>query len=352
MGKLSRLGRVLSSGFIVMPILAVMGILLGALVVFCVFPGKPQVGIIDIPFTVISEDSAFVISEYLSYARKEDSIKAVVIKLSTPGGGAASSERRYIETRKLRQKKPVVMVMDSLVASGGYMMAMGTNHTYAQTSSLVGNVGVISFAGPLIPPIPDESMIVTGPFKLSGASRREWFGNMDQLKQSFAQMVISERGDKLNISRNELLQGRIYPGLEAVRLGLVDEIGGDSQAIDKAASLAGINNYGFVNVNMEVERNFVQAIRRIFASADDGESGSDLVDTMTILAMTPDKRGSLLNDSNGGSLEISNDIERLQSVRRMLLSSRLGSTQENPLPGFPLEISQPNVYYLYVGQNP
>ena len=352
MGKLSGLGRVLSSGFIAVPALAGMGILLGALVFLYLFHGKPQIGIIDIPFTVIGEDSAFVISEYLSYARHEDSVKAVVIKLSTPGGGAAASERLYIETRKLRQEKPVVMVMDSLVASGGYMMAMGTNHTYAQTSSMVGNVGVISFAESLIPPIPDENMIVTGPFKLSGASRREWFGNMDQLKQSFAQMVISERGDKLNISRNELLQGRIYPGLEAVRLGLVDEIGGDSQAIEKAASLAGISNYGFVNVNMEVERNYVQAIRRIFASADDGESGSDLVDTMTLLAMTRDNRGSFLNDADDGSLEISNDIERLQSVRRMLLSSRLGSTQENPLPGFPLEISQPNVYYLYVGQNP
>ena len=74
-----------------------------------------------------------------------------MLTLSTPGGGAASSEVLYIESRKLREEKPLVMVMGSLVASGGYMMAMGANYTYVKSSSLVGNVGVISFAGPIIP---------------------------------------------------------------------------------------------------------------------------------------------------------------------------------------------------------
>ena len=76
-----------------------------------------------------------------------------------------------METRKLREEKPVVIVMDGLVASGGYMMSMGASHTIAQTSSLVGNVGVISFAGPLIAPFPSEDVIVTGPFKTAGSTR-------------------------------------------------------------------------------------------------------------------------------------------------------------------------------------
>ena len=113
-----------------------------------------------------------MIGEYINYARRDDSIKAVVIKLTTPGGGAAASEHLYIETRKLREEKPVVLVMNGLVASGGYMMAMGATHSYAKTSSLVGNVGVVASAGPLIPHLPDENTVVSGPYKLSGASRK------------------------------------------------------------------------------------------------------------------------------------------------------------------------------------
>ena len=127
----------------------------------------------------------------------------------------------------------MVLVMNGLVASGGYMMAMGATHSYAQTSSLVGNVGVVSFSDPLIPPLPDESVLATGPYKLSGFSREEWFGIVEDLKEAFAQIVVSERGDKLRISQDELVQGRLYSGMHAVRLGLVDELGGDSDALEK-----------------------------------------------------------------------------------------------------------------------
>ena len=122
-----------------------------------VFPGQPKIGVIDVPFTVITEDSSYVISEYLNYARRDDSIKAVVIKITSPGGAPPASERLYRETGKLREEKPVVLVMNGLVASGGYMMAMGATHSYAQTSSLVGNVGVVSFSDPLIPPLPTRA---------------------------------------------------------------------------------------------------------------------------------------------------------------------------------------------------
>ena len=219
MGFFSILRKVLTGWYVVVPVLAALGIAAGALTFVYAFPGKPQIGVIDIPFTVLTEDSAYVIGEYINYARRDDSIKAVVIKLTTPGGGAAASEHLYIETRKLREEKPVVLVMNGLVASGGYMMAMGATHSYAKTSSLVGNVGVISSAGPLIPSLPDEEVVFSGPHKLEGASRRDWIGMVDQLKSAFAQIVISERGDRLRISRDELVEARLYSGVDAVRLG-------------------------------------------------------------------------------------------------------------------------------------
>ncbi|MFB3119021.1 MAG: S49 family peptidase, partial [Stenotrophomonas maltophilia] len=236
---MSRIARFFLSWYIALPALAVVGIVLGYLVFFNLYPGKPQIGIITIPFVVINDDSAFVIGSYLDYARRQPRIKGVVLKLSSPGGGASSSEELYLESRKLRAEKPLVMVMGGLVASGGYMMAMGANYTYVKSSSLVGNVGVISFAGPVIPSVPPENLVVTGPSKLSGSTRREWIGMVDLLKQSFAQMVITERGDRLRISEEELLEGRLYAGVEAVQLGLADAMGNDSDAIERVADMAG-----------------------------------------------------------------------------------------------------------------
>lgn len=304
--------RALTSWYVLAPSAVIIGVVIGAVVLVNTSPTKHNIGVIDIPFTVITDDSSYVITQYLNYARKDPSIKAVVIRVATPGGGAASSERLYIETRNLRDEKPVVMVMGGMVASGGYMMAMGVNHTFAQTSSLVGNVGVITIAGPFIPrPLP-ESIVVTGPHKLYGSSRRDWIGLADELKDAFAQMVIRERGDKLRITEAELTEGRLYAGVDAVRLGLVDEIGGDSDAMDKAAELAGISNYGIVDVNAEVLRESIQRTRRIFRSELDVEPVSE------------DALPTLLLDN----------IDR-----------------ENPLPEFPLDIQSPNIYYLYAGND-
>ena len=345
---LSILWNVVTRWYAVTALVAALGIAAGVLVFIYVFPGKPQIGVIELPYTVLNEDSAYAISEYLDYARQDDSIKAVVIKLTSPGGGASASEHLYIETRRLRSEKPVVMVMNGLVASGGYMMAMGTSHTYAKTSSLVGNVGVVSSVGPLIPELPPEEVVFSGPHKLSGSSRRDWLGMIDQLKAAFGEMVISERGDKLLISRDELLEARLYSGVEAVRLGLADEIGSDTDAIQKAAELAGISNYSLVDVNLEVQVEFARQLRRILEPLD-SEGESDPADALRLLATDLDTGDPVLEaysgDSGGG-------VSELQALRRLLLSGQLEAAQEDPLPEFPLEIGYPNIYYLYVGNGP
>jgi protease-4 len=344
MGKLSALWRIVSSWYISGPVLGALGIVLGAMVFFYVFPGKPKIGVIDIPFTVINDNSAFVIGSFLDYARRDDSIKGVFIRLNSPGGGAAASEQLYYKTRKLREKKPVVIVMNDIVASGGYMMSMGATHTYAKPSSFVGNVGVIlSFPGPLISRPPGEQVVPTGPFKLNGGSRRYFIGLTDQLKQAFAQIVITERGEKLLISREELLQARIYPGVESARLGLVDDVGGDNEAIEMAAGLAKISNYGLVDVNTEVFRGFNQKVKRIIEPLEGGVTAPGVADASEFMAML---RGSQdlarLPDDLGKAADV-------DTLRRYLLSSGLGESQEDVLPGFPLKVNGPNIYYLYVG---
>ena len=346
---MSRFARFILSWFVVLPVLAVIGVIVGYLVFFNLYPGKPQIGIINIPFFVINEDSAFVVGSYLEYARQNPRIKGVVLTFSTPGGGATSSEKLYIESTKVRDEKPIVMVMNSLVASGGYMMAMGANHTYVTSSSLVGNVGVISFAGPFVPSVPPENVVVTGPSKLTGSTRREWIGMVDLLKQSFAQMVITERGEKLRITQEELLEGRLYAGVEAVRLGLADEVGSDADAIQKAAEMAGISNYELVDVNTEVDRLFIQKLRRIFGESLDAPPDGDFTNALAVLALAQSRGESL---SGLEQLEGIEDLGQPTEQRDMLRSGVLSQTQEDPLPGFPLEIYKPNIYYIYAGQHP
>lgn len=344
---LASLGRLLTSPWITAPVLTAVGVAVGALVFFNVYPGKPQIGVITLPFVVINEQSAYVITSYLDYARTNDRIKAVVITLSSPGGGAASSERLYLETRRVRDEKPVVMVMNSLVASGGFMMAMGTSHTYAKTSSLVGNVGVVAGAPPLVPITPPEYIIYTGPDKLFGSNRRDWIGMLDLLKQAFAQMVITERGDKLRITEEELVEGRLYPGMEAVRLGLADELGDQTEAIAKAAEMAGITDYELVDVNVEADRLFVQKIRRIFSSPE-GQEADLILPALLGLPVPVDSNGEVLNAAALGQTEEQRKVS-LGRLREFMINGALTDSQDDPLPGFPLEIQRPEIYYMYTG---
>ncbi|MCH9035801.1 MAG: S49 family peptidase, partial [Chloroflexi bacterium] len=245
--------------------MAAIGIAVGYSLFFFVYPHQPKIGVIDIPFTVINDRSASTISAYLDYARRHDEIKGVMIRIVSPGGGASASERLYLETRKLREEKPVVIVMGDLVASGGFMMSMGANYLYTRPASLIGNVGVIiSFPGPFIPSPPLESIVFTGPAKLFGGDRRVWVTMADEMKNSFAGIVTMERGDRLKLSREELLTGRIFSGIEGVQVGLADAIGSDTEAIEKAAELAGVSNYGTVNINAKVQRQFNETLRWVF----------------------------------------------------------------------------------------
>ena len=341
-------GRVAASWYFIAPVAVALGLAIGVLVLFFAYPGKPKIGYIDLPFIVITDDSEFIISEFLKYAREDDSIKAVVIKMSSPGGGAASSERLYFATRKLREEKPVVIAMDGMVASGGYMMAMGANHTYAQSASLVGNVGVIALAGSLIPrPLP-EVIVTTGPYKLVGASRRDWIGLVDELKDGFAQMVMRERGDRLKITEEELTEGRLYAGVDAVRFGLVDELGGRAEAMEKAAELAGISNYGIVDVNAEVLRQFILRSRRIFASEYDGIFHDPTYASWQLMMQ---ENSGAAKVSPAEPVQVQGDSELHGQMGKFTLINGLEATQEDPLPDFPLEIGNPNIYYLYVGND-
>ena len=346
MGRLSSLIRFTTSWYVSVLLLGAIGIILGSMVFFFAWPGKPKIGIIDIPFTAINDRSAFEINALLNYARDQDSIKGVVIQLDSPGGSAAPSEHLYMQIAKLREKKPVVMVINEIAASGGYMMALGANYIYAKPSSFVAGVGVILSPLPrLLPRRPSEREVMTGPFKGEGGDHRHYVALTDQLRQAFAQMVVVERGDRLRISLEEVMEGRIYPGTQSMKLGLVDAIGGGTDAIEKAASLANVSGYDLVDVNTEVSIIFNQKLERINEPLQ--EAGLFLSQAKQALF---ESTGSKFQDSSKfGEVTGRSDV----GVLRLLpLPGGIGEDPETALPDFPLDINRPNVYYLYVGPSP
>ena len=332
-------------------ILGSLGIILGSMVFFYAWPGKPKVGIIDIPFTVISEQSAFEINALLDFARHDDSIKAVVIQLNSPGGLAAASEHLFFETASLRQKKPVVMVMNDLVASGGYMMSLGANYIYAKPGTFLGGIGVIlSPLPPLLPRQPRERAVLTGPFKAEGGNRRRFVSLTDELREAFVQLVATQRGDRLpKDNLQEVTSGKIFSGIEGMRLGLVDAIGGTTDAVKRAASLANISGYDLVDVNTEVSRLFNKKRQRIreplFRS-----SSSPLLANQRLLANGLNSQGAESGELN--DLGILDDTSGQDLLRTLPLAGGIGEDPRSALPDFPLKINWPNVYYTYVGPSP
>ncbi len=218
--------------------------------VFDTFIGKPNVGIVQInsllyPWTLPR------IAEMLKYVAENDKIKAVVLEIDSPGGDAVSSEEIYLEILELRKKKPVIAHINLVGASGAYYVSLAANLIYAKSTTTLGSIGAWVQL-PEHETMP-EDVIWTGPYKETGSSIRETVNRLEMFKQNFLQTVTSQRGDKLKISQDELSKAGIYNGIESLRYGLIDEFGSSSQAIQKAAELAGLRNYGTVDVNTELD---------------------------------------------------------------------------------------------------
>ena len=207
-------------------------------------------------------------------------------------------------------------------------------------------IGVILSPLPrVVPRQPSERTALTGPFKGEGGDRRHYLALTDQLKQTFAQMVLTERGDRLQISLEELMEGKIYAGVEGLRLGLVDAIGGGTDAIEKAASLANVSGYDLVDVNTEVAIIFNKKFQRI----------TEPLQRTGVLPLPAEQRllaGDRLAVQDLGESGDLAGLAELGALRLLPVPGGIGEDPQTALPDFPLRINGPNVYYLYVGPSP
>jgi len=227
------------------PFFVVLGLVLGVLISIPVIP-KPNIATITISGEILEQAYTDDILDMLRYARDNASIKAVVLQIDSPGGLASAVEPIYLDLLRLRQQKPVVTSIGMVGASGGYYIAVASNFIYAEPTSVIGSIGAWSSL-PHTEEL-DEDIITSGPLKATGGSRRKYTGVLETYRQQFVEAVTSQRGDRLKISKEELSRAEIYTGSESLRYGLIDDIGTSTVAIEKAASLAGIRNYGVVEL--------------------------------------------------------------------------------------------------------
>lgn len=216
----------------------ILPLVIGAL--FSLLIPRPVVGVIYLNDAIASNSAQDMITQII-YARENSEVRAVVLVLNTPGGTVVDTESVYMELARLRQVKPVVTMVEGMAASGGYYLSAGTDYIYSKPSSYVGNIGVISTL-PDSPTVLEETYS-TGPYKLWGSPRETVVRQMEMLKQGFLKAVQLGRGDALKVGPEVILRGQIYSGVEALRMGLVDELGAQSQAYEKAAQLAHISHY-------------------------------------------------------------------------------------------------------------
>lgn len=247
MPRLETTKKLLRRWFTSIPFFVLLGLILGGLVSIPAIP-QPKIATITISGVLLGQDFVDDIVDMLNYARDNNSIKAVVLRIDSPGGGASATEQLYLDVLRLRQQKPVVVSVGSAAVSGGYYVSVASNLIYAEPTSLIGSIGAL-VSLPQTEEL-DEDLGTSGPFKAIGSSRRKSLSHLEMVRQEFVEAVMSQRGTRLKLSEEELSRAEIYLGVESLRYGLIDNIGTRTDALEKAASLAGLRNYGVVELRI------------------------------------------------------------------------------------------------------
>ena len=208
-----------------------------------------NVAVLDIEGAIY--DSGDILKD-MEKARKDDSVKAVVLRIDSPGGAVAPSQEIFEEVKKIRLKKKVVVSMGTVAASGGYYIASAADRIFASPGTITGSIGVImesvGVEGLLSWPHLDSRVIKSGEYKDVGSPFRKMKPEekvylqsvLDNMYDQFKKAVSEGRGmDSAKVEG--LAQGKIYTGEQALAAGLVDEMGTLYDAIDAAKKMAGLS---------------------------------------------------------------------------------------------------------------
>ncbi len=212
-----------------------------------------KVGVVDLEGVILSADT---FREALAKMRSAGNVKAVVVRINSPGGGVAASQEINREIARFRKEtgRPVVVSMESVAASGGYYAAVAADRIVANPGTITGSIGVIlqwvNYGSLLDWAKLRPVTFKTGSLKDAGSPVRElteadrtYFEELiGTMRQQFVAAVTEGRKGRLKAGTMErMADGRVVTGVEAVELGLVDETGDYRDAVDRAARLAGLS---------------------------------------------------------------------------------------------------------------
>jgi protease-4 len=195
------------------------------------------------------------IKDQLRQALDDDAVKAIILRINSPGGEVVASDAIYRALVAARAEKKIVACIDTVGASGAYYAALGCNHIMANELSITGSIGVImnalTFDG-----LMDKVGIKAHTFKSGNfkdilnptreptEQEKEFVqGLIMEIYAKFVGIVAKERGiDVDRLQKEELVDGRIFSGVKAKQSGLVDDVGDFNDATNKAMSLAGLSD--------------------------------------------------------------------------------------------------------------
>lgn len=190
--------------------------------------------------------------------KDNDDVKAVVLRVNSPGGSAFASEQIWHAVKELKEKKPVVVSMGDYAASGGYYISCIADTIVAEPTTLTGSIGIFG----MVPNVKELSDKVGLTFDVVKTNKYSDFGNImrpfNEGEKTLMQMMIAKGYDTF-VTRcadgrgmtkeaiEKIAEGRVWTGEEAKKLGLVDELGGIDKALEIAVAKAGIENYTVVS---------------------------------------------------------------------------------------------------------
>ncbi|MNQ90708.1 Protease 4 [compost metagenome] len=202
----------------------------------------------------------------LQEARKDDDVKAIVLRIDSPGGSALTSDLIWREIEVTKKVKPVVVSMGNYAASGGYYIACNANKIFAESNTITGSIGVFGIL-PNFSPLATKLGINTEQVKThENSANYSPFVPVDEKFKAFTLEGVEHiyntfvthvaEGRKMTFAQvDAIAQGRVWSGSEALKIGLVDKIGGLKDAIAEAAKIAKIKSYSTQNYP-EYEKTF------------------------------------------------------------------------------------------------
>jgi len=213
-------------------------------------PWASAIGVVDVQ-GVIEDDEEII--EAIRRFGKEDHIRAVILRIESPGGAVTPSQEIYRELFRLREQKPVIASLGEVAASGGYYIASACTTIVANPGTITGSIGVIMGTMYNVQGLLEKlgikgTVVKAGAYKDIGSSIREMTPEERQILKTMLDDVHKQFISAVAMGRNmdeaavqPLADGRIYSGEQAQRLGLVDQLGNFQDAIALAAEKAGIS---------------------------------------------------------------------------------------------------------------